>query len=176
MDEYNWTFNGVDMMATYGVRAYYYDVFTPPLRECSIRIPGRSGSYDYGAKCYDDRTLKIQCATLGDIGMPRSKMREISYALSKKGRITFWDEPEKHYIGRLYDSVELENLGNKVFKFELSFVCEPFAYGKDVTEPITSGENIMEYKGTARSPTLIVLRNVGTEPIQNLKIIARYKR
>ncbi len=176
MDKYNWTFNGVDMMAAYGVRAVQYDQFLPSLRERRVVVPGRSGSYDYGAFAYDDRTLRIQCATLGDIGMPRSQMREIQYALSQKGRLTFWDEPDKYYIGRVYDAAELENLGDLIYKFDLSFLCEPFAYGRTVTQGLSSGENPLRYQGTARTPSLIVLRNTGTEAIQNLQLTAIYKR
>ena len=59
---------------------------------------------------------------------------------------------------------------------ELTFTCEPFAYGKTITQPLTNGNNPIEYKGTAETPCLIVLKNTGTETITNVQLTAIFKR
>ena len=38
-----------------------YDYLLPPKRARKITIPGRSGSYDFGAKNWEERTLRMTC-------------------------------------------------------------------------------------------------------------------
>ena len=55
-------------------------------------------------------------------------------------------------------------------EFELNFLCEPFAY-KDVgDEIIKSGINPIDYKGTARTPCTIVLKNNNNFAVDNVQI------
>ena len=171
----SFTFGGVDMRETYGICiSEAHDVLFPQLRERKVVVPGRSGAYDYGAFAYDERILSLDC----DIVRPttRAQLREIAYVLAQKNRIVLWNEPEKYYIGRIYNAEELERVGTTQKHFTLEFTCDPFAYGQTVTRKLSSGENPLQYQGTARTPSLIVLRNTGGAPIQNLQITAIFKR
>ena len=120
-------------------------------------IPERSGMYDFGAKCWEERTVRIECTLERKIS--RSELREIAGVLSQKGRLWLWDEPDKFYVGELYDSAEITDYFDEAMReFTLSFVCEPFAYGRTVTQDIASGANAIAYQGTATTPCVIVLR------------------
>lgn len=171
----SFTFGGVDMRETWGITvSETRDVMSPKLRERMVTVPGRDGSYDYGARTYDQRILMLEC----DITRPmtRAQLREVAYALSKKDRIVLWNEPDKYYIGRIYNAEELERVGTTQKRFTLEFTCDPFAYGRTVIRPIAAGENAVDYAGTARAPCLIVLNNTGSAAVVNVRVSALYKR
>lgn len=162
------TYNSVD---DWGIMMIAYDTFLPPKRERKLSIPGRSGSYDYGAKNWEERTLRIECMLIRNI--TKAEFREIIYALSKKGRLRLFNEPDKYYMAELYDAPEVQDYYMEEMRsFELSFTCEPFAYGAVITEPLADGRNIIEYEGTAETPTVIVLKNTGDEDLTNVTITA----
>ena len=97
----------------------------------------------------------------------------IAGALSRKDRLRLWDEPDTYYIGEMYDPAEITDYFDEAMReFTLSFVCEPFAYGRTVTLPLSSGENTIPYGGTANAPCLIVLRNTSAAEVANLTITA----
>lgn len=49
-------YNSVD---DWGLMVIAYDYLLPPKRARKITIPGRSGSYDFGAKNWEERTLRM---------------------------------------------------------------------------------------------------------------------
>lgn len=164
----SFTFRGVDMYAEYGIRGIVAEVLAPRLRPRLLTIPSRSGSYDFGAKHYDDRTITIDCDSRA--ALSREKLRELSYLLSKKGELTLWDEPDKYYMGRLYNAEALTYIGRVGHSFSLTFVCEPFAYGE------TKSERLMDrvvYRGTAPTPTRIQITNQGEVPIRGIRMRIR---
>ncbi|MCL2856207.1 MAG: hypothetical protein FWE19_00585 [Oscillospiraceae bacterium] len=165
-----------------GIYARSYDFFMPPKREKRKKIPFMHGTHDYGAAFFDDRELRIKCFWFNNKleNLSRADIREITFWLSRKGRIVLDCEPDKHYIGELYDPAALEmhydmareDIRSTDGGFYLSFVCEPFAHGAQIIMPIQRGENPVEYMGTAESPTLIVLRNPNSFPISSIRITA----
>lgn len=162
------TYNSVD---DWGIMVIGHDTFLPPKRSRKINIPGRSGAYDYGAKNWDERTVRLECVLMRQ--MTKEEFREIVYLLSKKGRLRLWNEPEKYYMAELYDSPNVDDFYlEEMREFELSFVCEPFAYGKNATTALTDGRNRIAYKGTAETPAVIVLRNASDDEIANVTITA----
>lgn len=174
MLKYSFTFGGVDMREKYGVWCTAYDTFFPPLRSRKITVPGRSGAYDYGSNEYDERTLRLECDTR--TGKTRAEMREIAYALSKKHEIRIWQEPDKYYIGRLYDPSELEDLGQIVYKFTITFVCEPFAYGETVQVDFQGPVWSASYEGTQETPTRLQITNTGSTTANGIQITITEKR
>ena len=72
-------------------------------------------------------------------------------------------------MGRIYDSTSIERVVGKARKFQLVFVCEPFAYGEQKTENFV-GEKKLEYAGTARTPTRITITNQTGVAVQGLTI------
>ena len=139
------------------------DVLMPDLRSRKVTIPLRHGAYDFGAHYYDERTVTYTCVTTRMAS--RDDAREIAYTLSKKAEIRFWNEPEKYYIGRVYQSPTLEQLRTIGNRFDLTFICEPFAYGEIISESFTNRVLVPDYQGTAPTPTMIIIRN--TSPNRN---------
>jgi len=166
----SFTFGGVDMFDKYGIMVLHYDVLLPQLRRRKVTIPKRHGSYDYGAKFYDERPIRVECDTRRNLS--KDDIRELAYTLSKKSQIRFWDEPNKYYIGRPYDTSVLNYIGKIGYEFELTFECDPFAYGEIVTVPI-SGSTRPNYKGTAPTPTRLTITNVGAEAVSGIQIRIR---
>lgn len=174
MLKHSFTFGGVDMQEKYGVWVVSYDTFAPPLRQRMVTVPFRSGSYDYGAKYYDNRTLRLTCDTR--IKKTRNDIRELAYVLSFKNEIALWDEPEKRYVGRMYDPSELEDIYQTIYKFSITFICDPFAYGDVVSDDLQSGKNAPDYAGTADAPTRITITNAGSTSISGIQIVTNVKR
>lgn len=167
----SFSFGRYNSLTDWGIRVIKYDTLTPPKRSRKVSIPRRSGMYDFGAECWEERTVRIECVLERRIS--RAELRTIAGALSRKSRLRLWDEPEKYYIGEIYDSAEITDYYDEAMReFTLSFVCEPFAYGRTVTLPIASGENAIHYHGTADTPCLIVLRNISANDIANVTITA----
>lgn len=101
-------YNSVD---DWGLMVIAYDYLLPPKRARKITIPGRSGSYDFGAKNWEERTLRMTCTLTRQV--TKAEFREIIYALSKKARLRLWNEPDKYYIAELYDPAESRTTTSK---------------------------------------------------------------
>lgn len=166
----SFVFNNVDMLSAYNIRCITYDVLLPKLRSRKIRIPARDGIYDFGARNYDERTIRMSCDLIGKQQLTRQQLRDLAALLTQKGQIVLWDEPDKYYIGRIYDQTKLEYLGRVGHRTDLSFVCEPFAYGETISGPMPT---VMNYKGTATTPTRIEIRNVSDKTLQGVQIQIR---
>lgn len=166
-DSFNFgTKNSVD---DWGIQVIATDTFLPPKRERKQRIPGRHGAHDFGARNWDERILRVECRLLRE--MSKAEFREVVYWLSKKARLSLWNEPDKYYMAELYDAAEvLDYYCETMRDFELEFVCEPFAYGRTVTLPLHDGRNAIEYGGTADAPCVVVLRNASQSNITNIKL------
>lgn len=179
-------FKGRNSYTDFGILASSHDFLLPEKRQRKQEVPNRHGSYDFGAKFYNERILRLRCIWVSNIigGKSRADIREISYWLSQKGKIELAVEPDKYYIGELYESNELEahyinfkdGLTTTDGAFDLNFVCEPFAYRDIDAQPIQSGINPITYEGTAESPCLIVLKNTGTTTINSLQVIATRRK
>ena len=182
-------FGGIDMYQQYGIMildtGMPQDAFIPALRSRKMSIPQRHGQYDFGAKYYEERTITLNCITAKR--MPdytfRTFAREVSWALSKKSELRLWNEPDKYYVGRIYDEIQLIQLRDTGNEFNLVFICEPFAYGEPVNADfnIVQMENVLgeetysityrpEYKGTAPTPAFIQIVNNGETPAKNIRI------
>lgn len=176
MHNFSFEFGNVDMFTAYGFRIRKrHRVLKPPLRERKIIIPERSGAYDFGAKYYDEITLLVECDTIKQLS--EADKREAAYLLSRKNRITFWNEPDKYYIGRIYDAEEVEKVGGIGTYFPLSFVCDPFAYGQTINAAIPSnGSFSPNYAGTAETPTRLEIQNTGSSATSGSVTIKIVKR
>lgn len=183
--ELNWLnkssflFDDIDMYQTFGISladdGMPQDVLMPSLRPRKVMIPLRSGSYDFGAKYYDDRPIQFTAVTVK--AGTRDDAREMAYVLSKKSQIRFWNEPDKYYIGRVYQAPGLEVLRKIGNRFTLSFELEPFAYGETTTKPFDENlTHAVSYKGTAEAPTYIVITNTGNATATNIRISMIDKR
>lgn len=176
-DKSSFLFGITDMYTTYGIQiaddGMPNDVLKPQLRERKVTVPLRNGSYDYGAKYYDERPFAINCVTVK--AGTRDDAREMAYTLSKKSQLRLWNEPDKYYVGRIYQAPDLECLRKVGNRFTLNFMLEPFAYRNTITQSFTNRIYIPEYEGTADTPTYIVIRNIGTGNAVNIQITQSIK-
>lgn len=168
-------FNGVDLYETYGILVERVeDDLLPALRERKVVVPERSGAYDFGAKFYDERLLTLPSGSTRQL--TRGEVREVAYALSKKGRISLWDEPDKYYIGRIYDATDLERVLRTMRKYTLQFLCEPFAYGETVQVDFHGPVWSASYRGTQETPTRLQITNAGSTTANGIQITITEKR
>lgn len=149
-------------------------VILPPRREGKVTIPGRSGYYDgVAGSVYDERAESILCSFVCPKGKTVPEVcREIAYWLSGTGRLIYDKEPDKYYTARISGGPPMaQHLHYGEFTLTWSY-NPPFAFGKTVTQEITSGENVIDYQGTAETPCVIVLRNTSETDIANISITA----
>jgi len=168
------SFKGVHS-GTFGI--YTQDtsrVILPPRREGRVVIPGRSGYYDgVAGGVYDERAETIHCSFKCPTGKTVPEVcREIAYWLSGTGRLTYDKEPDKYYTARLSGGPPMtQHL--QYGEFDLTWSCNPpFAFGRTRTQPIVSGGNLVEYRGTADTPCLIVLKNLSGGEVRDITITA----
>ena len=171
MRDFTFTFNGVDFYEKYSILLEKTkDPIAPELRSRKVTVPDRSGAYDYGAKFYNERMVELQCISMRTLS--RAEMRELAYDLSGKHELRTYHEPEKYYIGQLYDPGAIEYIGRMGNRFTLPFVCEPFAYGAQVTESFEN-ESFFKYFGTAAAPVRITITNTGDADITGVLLKIR---
>lgn len=172
----SFTFGGVDMYDEYGICIIEKQIYLKPkLRDRKLVIPQRNGAYDYGAKYYDEKQIRLKCDTLA--GLSPTQKRELAYTLSTKERIVFWDEQDKYYVGQIYDATSVDRIGLSGDAFTLIFECDPFAYGKLVTETWIESIHKPKYMGTQRAPTYITITNTSkTENVVGVTIRFRERR
>ena len=160
-------FRGINFREQFGIRVVKTDVLMPRKRKRKTNIPRRHGSFDHGAENWEDRIIEIECDLLRKL--TRDQTREIAYLLSEKGRLILWDEPDKYYIGEIYDSPEILDFQKQIFRnFTLVFECEPFAYREAKSIEIKNGSNAINYDGTVAAPAKITLTNTGNTTIDNI--------
>ena len=177
-DKSSFLFGTTDMFTTFGIQisddGMPNDVLKPQLRERKVTVPLRNGAYDYGAKYYDERPYGINCVTVR--AGTRDDTREMAYILSKKSTLRLWNEPDKYYVGRIYQAPDLECLRNVGNRFTLSFILEPFAYRNTITQAFTGQIYVPNYQGTADTPTYIVITNTGNTNAVNIQITQSIKQ
>lgn len=150
-------FRGVNFRDRFNIKVVKTDFILPPKRERKIAIPGRHGQYDYGAECWEERTIRLECDVVEKLS--RADLREISYILGKKGKLYLWDEPDKYYIGEIYHGGEIMDFPKQNMRtFTLEFICEPFAYRESKVIEF-EGELQIDYRGTMDTPCILELEN-----------------
>lgn len=171
-------FGATDMYQAFGISiaddGLPADVLKPQLRERKVVVPMRSGAYDFGARWYDERPLSLTCVTVK--AGTRDDAREMAYTLAKKSQIRFWNEPDKYYIGRIYAAPDLDILRNVGNRFTLQFILDPFAYGNVIDTTFSGQSYAPNYKGTAPTPTYIVIENTGSGDAKNIQIVQSVRR
>lgn len=162
------TFNGKNS-SEFGIKVIKHDELFPAKIPRKMTIPGRHGKFDFGNNTYEERLIKIRCVLEKELS--RAELREVAAWLSQKGNLTFWDEEDKYYIGAVYDSEYFETMPLERFReWNVVFVCEPFAVGRLVIQPLSSGLNPIDYKGTIDTPTKIFLLNTSESSVIGITI------
>ena len=160
-----------NMYTKWGIKCIAHDSFRAPAREDRQSIPFRHGGVRTPAsrEYFDDKNLNVFCRLTRQLS--KADFREIIYDLSEVIRIFFWDEPDKHYIAKLYRETDVNVFPHEIMRdFVLPFECFPFALGPQNDIPLQRGINHIDYKGTAETPTLIIIRNPNTVPLSNIRL------
>lgn len=164
MEGDSFEFRGVNFLEKFNIKIVKVDYILPPKRERKIKIPRRHGMYDFGSECFEERIIRLECDLLNKLS--RAEIREISALLSRKGKLFLWDEPDKFYIGEIYDGGEIFEFPKaNIRTFTLEFICEPFAYREDKVVNINTK---IDYQGTIEAPCMIILE--AEDEVENITI------
>ena len=136
-------FNGIKSSDKNIVLKEYKPIFLPALNVEYEQVPGRHGSIEFNDNTRQDIVIEVDIAILGDSKTEvMVNARAVEHWLSQKGQLSFWDEPQRFYIGRIVNQIPLERTavwGNVT----LLFRCEPFAYFiKSMAEEIILDDEI----------------------------------
>lgn len=114
----------------------YDPILIPRSKRVYINIPGKDGSIPAGSDAKEDVFTNLHCAIIGDNELDvMQKLRQIKPWLSKRGKLSFWDEPDKYYMAELDTSIH--SVKRTTWdEFTLTVRCHPIAYGTEVTEDI----------------------------------------
>lgn len=121
-----------------------------------VQVPGRQGSILFPRELAD-RRIEIDCAFVGSsLANLRVKARMIAAWLytADRAKLSFDDEPGRYYMAKLASAVDFENTVT-LGEFSLSFVCEPLAYGEQVTASFVSDSVTVANAGTFPTPAII---------------------
>lgn len=100
-----------------------------PIKQKKIDIEGGNGTLDltefFGYPQYDDVTHKFTFVILGeDLTGQYNRLKNALHGV--KGKITFDDDPDHYYVGRVF--VSSLSVNNKVGTVSLECDCEPWRY------------------------------------------------
>lgn len=136
MDDY-FVFDGVKSTDKDIVLLDYRPLLLPQNKRVFVDIPGRDGSIVTGSDAKNDIEILANCAVVGENEADMlEKVRQAKPWLFKRGKLSFWDEPGRYYVGEV---IRQTPITRKISwgEFDLYFRCEPIAYGQQVTEELT---------------------------------------
>jgi predicted phage tail component-like protein len=147
----------------------------PSKRRNQYLIPGRDGLLDYGNETFDNRVITVDIVTHKKTYEDyRLQVRDVAKWLVGSGNLIFDDEPNKAYVAKVYDSLDLEQFAT-TGKTSISFECLPYAESlvfNQVTTTFTNNNKQItaNVSGTANTCGIITIRNQGSTTIQNITI------
>jgi len=149
----------------------------PEPNDSYVQVPGRQGSILFPRELAD-RRIDIDCAfvepSLADI---RTKARDIAAWLHTDDRanLSFDDETGKTYRGKLASAVDFDHIG-RMGQFSLTFICEPLAYGEQVTANFASDSATVNNAGTFPTPAIIEATFTGAASEFKVTLGTKYVR
>ena len=127
MDDF-FIFNGVKSTDKNIVLVDYERIFLPERNIEHEFIPGRHGAVEFDDRTYQDIVFEAELAIMGESEQDVIvNARAAEHWLSQKGQLTFWDEPQRFYMGRIVNQVPMTQQV-KWGDIRALFRCEPFAY------------------------------------------------
>jgi len=121
-------FNGKDSYKDFGILIEKRPNVPSPKRRVSyISIPGRNSSLRYDEETYEDITLSVECAALGNI---QDRIDDIKAWLIGSGEsdLIFSYQSDKKYIAQVVNSIDFEIILKITSRFVIIFNCKPFKY------------------------------------------------
>ena len=133
-----------------------------PIKQKKIDIEGGHGTLDltefFGYPQYDDVTHKFTFAILGaDLAGQYNRIKNALHGV--KDKITFDDDPDYYYIGRVF--VSPLSVNKSVGTISLECDCEPFRYKKAetvVTRAVDGTDIISLTNGKKRVVPLVAIQ------------------
>lgn len=133
-----------------------------PIKQNKIDIEGGHGTLDltefFGYPQYDDVTHKFTFAILGeDLTGQYNRIKNALHGV--KGKITFDDDPDHYYIGRVF--VSPLSVNKTVGTVSLDCDCEPFRYKTAetvISRAVDGTDNIVLLNGKKRVVPLITIQ------------------
>lgn len=141
-----------------------------PIKQNKIDIEGGHGTLDltefFGYPQYDDVTHKFTFAILGeDLTGQYNRIKNALHGV--KGKITFDDDPDHYYIGRVF--VSPLSVNKTVGTVSLECDCEPFRYKTAetvVSRAVDGTDNIVLTNGKKRIVPLVTIQTETTLHIE----------
>jgi predicted phage tail component-like protein len=149
----------------------------PEPNDSYVQVPGRQGSILFPRELAD-RRIEIDCAFVGSsLADIRTKARDIAAWLSVTDRasLSFDDEMGKTYRGKLASAVDFDHIG-RLGQFSLTFVCEPLAYGEQITVDFVSDTAIVANAGSYQTPAIIEATFTGAASEFKVTLGTKYVR
>ena len=153
----------------------------PARYESIFEVSGRDGYYDYDNNPYIDRIITVDFF-VKDNAFPtfREHIRAVADWLSKKGKITFSDDPPgRYYEGATYGQVDLDQAIVPSGRFSASFKCQPFQYGRAQEFESIGSTPVMvpiDYEGSQGNGCRIIIQNTGSTSIRDLLLTLTSRR
>ena len=171
------TFNGVHC-STHGVvmRSKNRQLLPEP-NDRYVQVPGRNGSILFPGELAD-RRIELDCAFVGSsLADIRTKARDIAAWLNTTDRasLSFDDETGKTYKAKLASAVDFDHIG-RMGQFGLSFICEPLAYGEQVTASFISDSATVTNAGTFSALPIIEATFTGAASEFKVTLGTKYVR
>lgn len=153
----SFVFNGKDSYKDYGILMEKRPNIPSPKRRVQyIDIQGRDSSLRYDEETYEDITLSVECAAVGNI---QSRIDDIKAWLIGSGEsdLIFSYQRDKKYIAQVVNSIDFEIILKVTSRFVIIFNCKPFKYSvMNEIINITSGTGVSLFNpGTIKSRPLI---------------------
>jgi len=156
----------------------------PGTMDKTMHIPGRHGAWDFGAEL-DARVFELECAF---VTKNRVELQQRitalaahlvdSYGRPRKLELRFDVQPDRYWIVRYAGRLPVERVAG-LGRFTLPLVAfDPFAYGPDrVYETVITQSPFsfsIQSDGDVRTPPVIVLTNIGTTTLNQIRIVNEY--
>jgi len=156
----------------------------PATVDRTLTILGRHGQYDFGAEL-DARSFVLDCAFVTRNATElQQKIRELSrfmvdsYGRPRTLKLRFRERPGQHFNVRWTGGFDIERIiGTGLFS--LTFTAfDPFAYGPEQVFETTITQSPFTFEiqsaGDIRTPPVIVLTNIGTTTLNQIRIVNEY--
>ncbi|MCH5586319.1 phage tail family protein [Shimazuella sp. AN120528] len=122
-------FNGLDLPSFVLVNDIHISL-VPPIKQTTITISGRAGSYDFGNELGERKItidITIEASTPTEL---RANLRQLATWLYYEDakQLILLDEPDKYYLAKVTDEIELKQ-NISMAQGSITFWCsDPFSY------------------------------------------------
>jgi predicted phage tail component-like protein len=150
----------------------------PERRRNEYVVPGRDGALDYGGDNHEKRIVTVSIAIAArSLEELRQSARAAAHWLSGEGLLVFDDEPDKGYQAKVYQPLPLSLLAS-CGEAQVPFECRPFAesrYYRQLNDSFANKPHntVINALGTRKTPCIIIIKNIGTTDISNIKLVRR---